>query len=495
MLWGGPVLLLGLLVVDLELERDYQDKHQTGWVSVDPPAMPPGCEYVSFSDIGISRDGRLWVVDRCNGLSIYDGETWQSYLPSVDGIHVTSGALDEWGRIWLLAFEGVYLLDGGQWTGFNSDNSPLPEPYPANLLSSIAFDGSGRAWVGAAGPDPSKSAGLLVFDGKAWSHYTTRNSGLGHDYICGIVLDTQDRAWISTWDGGLSIFDGSRWTSYADRGSDTPNLCLDDGSVAIDQKGRVWVGGTGLSVFDGNSWTSYRNENVYIFDGAAGEWLSYPREAYRGRTEDIVREIAIDSQGRVWISAYPGLSAFDGTHWTTYTNVSFGLPPSSEISSIAIDVNGVVWFSTYTPGSNLISFDPRLAALPSRSTVLLRNLLWSPHIRWIPLSLLALLWLGALQNAPLGVPVGLLILSFVWASSNRGWAGGGVENFFRLFLPPVLPTFGALIAAILFRLAQVARDRTDGGPARRTAAPAIVGGVLGLLMFAVLSFFGCIMGC
>jgi hypothetical protein len=496
-LYGLSVLTLALLLVDLALERAYERERQAGWSSVNPPALPLDCKRGSISDIGFSKDDRLWVVDRCNGLSVYDGETWESYMPSASDLHITSGALDDRNRVWLLAFEGVFLFDKGEWTSYTSENSPVPDPYPENLLTSIAFDKLGRAWIGAAGPDPSNSSGVFVFDGEAWTNYTPENSGLAHGYVCGIVFDNEGRAWIETWNAGLSAYDGTVWVSYTGPRPEVPTLCVNDKAIAIDQQGHVWMRGNELSVFDGSAWASYTRENVYIYEASARTW--YPHKNTSPRS-DAIRAIAIDNLNRAWVATVDGLNVFDGTSWTTYTNDRFGLPSNSEISSIAIDSSGVVWLSyafwtSHGSGSTLIALDPARATLPSPSALLLKDLLWLPHIRWIPLSLLAMLWLGVLLDIPLAIPLGLLALSIALAIGNRGWAGGGAEQFFGLFLPPVLPTFGAFIAAILVRLIQVARAGKGVTPARGTPTPAIVGAVVGLFMFLALRFFGCLLGC
>lgn len=489
MLWGMPALLVALLLVDFGLERDYEQDRLAGWTSVDPPPLPPGCRRASIVDIGFGKDDRLWVVDNCNGLSIYDGEGWESYGPGTDDLTFFSGALDDRGRIWLLARQGVYLFDEGQWRSFTSDNLRMPQ----SLLSGVSFDSTGRAWIGAAGPDPSDSAGVFVFDGESWTNYTPENSGLAHGYVCGIAFDGQGRAWMQTWDAGLSVFDGRRWINYPGRGSQVPTLCLNDEAMAIDQEGQVWIGGDGLSVFDGSVWTPYRRDKVYIYEYGPRAWVSYERAYAPRQISETIRAIAFDSLGRAWIGASPGLNVFDGSSWTTYANDKFGLPPFSEVSTIAIDGRGVIWSSFSNP-SSLIALDPALATVPSPATVLLKHLLWSDRIRWIPLSLLALLWLSALLKVPLGVPSGLLALSVLWALGNRGWAGGGADNVVGLFLLPVLPTFGAFIVAIPVQLVQVLRARAAGTPARGTGKPAVVGAIIGLLMFALLWLLGRMLG-
>ncbi len=73
-------------------------------------------------------------------------------------------------------------------------------------------------------------------------------------------------------------------------------------AIAIDAQGNKWIGiyGVGVSKFDGTNWTTYTQANMV--------WLVMMSVA-----------IAIDAQGNKWFGTSGGVSKFDEKNWTTYT--------------------------------------------------------------------------------------------------------------------------------------------------------------------------------
>ncbi|MFC1538680.1 two-component regulator propeller domain-containing protein [Candidatus Latescibacterota bacterium] len=63
-----------------------------------------------------------------------------------------------------------------------------------------------------------------------------------------------------------------------------------------------------------------------------------------GLISNILTDIVIDNEDRIWVSSYDGLSMFDGDSWKDY-GISDGLP-SFEINSLTLDNTGNVWVST-----------------------------------------------------------------------------------------------------------------------------------------------------
>lgn len=113
--------------------------------------------------------------------------------------------------------------------------------------------------------------------------------------------------------------------------------------VAVDSQGRVWVAHErGLSVFDGSTWTTYDKTN----SGIPG---------------DVVYQVVIADDGRAWLISRPvasdeglGVTVFDGTTWTTYDEHNSGLSDDA-VTSMAFDRNGHLWVGT-TAG-NVFAFD------------------------------------------------------------------------------------------------------------------------------------------
>ncbi|MEW6753315.1 MAG: two-component regulator propeller domain-containing protein [Candidatus Latescibacterota bacterium] len=88
-------------------------------------------------------------------------------------------------------------------------------------------------------------------------------------------------------------------------------------ALAEDAEGNVWVGTAGgLSRFDGSGWTTFTQA-----DGLAGNW---------------VVSIAVDPRGQVWTVGAGGITHFDGRNWTHYVFTEAG-------GDVAVAPSGDVW--------------------------------------------------------------------------------------------------------------------------------------------------------
>lgn len=156
-----------------------------------------------------------------------------------------------------------------------------------------------------------------------WGKYTLANSGLASNEVEDIAFDDLGQAWIASpqnlWggfttvspegsqeipviEGGLSFFDGESWATYNSENTPVP---IDDLElVAVDQSGSPWIASNSdLYAFNGNSWKTFTSDD-FGFEGS-------------------ISGMAIDSQGRLWISVDSyggdgGLSMYDSIRWQTY---------------------------------------------------------------------------------------------------------------------------------------------------------------------------------
>ena len=108
-------------------------------------------------------------------------------------------------------------------------------------------------------------------------------------------------------------------------------------SIAIDSEGNKWITSSniGLTKFDGSNWTFYDTSNS-------------------GLPSNSIVDIAIDKSGDKWIGTYNGgVAKFNDTVWTVYDTSNSGLP-SNNVRCLAIDNIGNKWI---TAGGNLVKFD------------------------------------------------------------------------------------------------------------------------------------------
>jgi len=117
------------------------------------------------------------------------------------------------------------------------------------------------------------------------------------------------------------------WIVYDTANSGLPSDLVRD--LAIDEQGNIWMGtrGGGLANFDGVNWTVYNLGNS-------------------GLPSNYVWCLAFDAPGNIWIGTYGGgLGKSDGVNWTVYNTANSGLPDDL-IVALAIDEQGNIWIGT-----------------------------------------------------------------------------------------------------------------------------------------------------
>ncbi|MBF0544227.1 MAG: hypothetical protein HQM08_07335 [Candidatus Riflebacteria bacterium] len=151
-----------------------------------------------------------------------------------------------------------------------------------------------------------------------------------------------DKLWVGTYGDGVVVYDGANTKVFNSKNSNT-NANRKDGLIsdlvtclAVDSLGnRVWIGtneGVSTCNLDGTEWNRYTDQN--------------------GLPNNVVRDIAIDDKGKVWVGTPSGLACFDGTEWKTY-NSSNGLYEDS-VHSVTAN-NGMIWVATV--GGSISRFD------------------------------------------------------------------------------------------------------------------------------------------
>lgn len=98
-----------------------------------------------------------------------------------------------------------------------------------------------------------------------------------------------------------------------------------------------------LAYLDGEIWAA-TSEGVYRCHPGTGEVKRYTEDD--GLGSNAVREIAVDSNGTIWVTCYvDGVCRFDGNRWQHFT-VDDGLV-SNDVISLAADAQGGIWVSAY----------------------------------------------------------------------------------------------------------------------------------------------------
>ncbi|OQA05470.1 MAG: Two component regulator propeller [bacterium ADurb.Bin374] len=142
-----------------------------------------------------------------------------------------------------------------------------------------------------------------------------------------------DRLWVGTWGDGIVVYDGAGTKNYNSKSTrSTPEL--NDGllsdcvtTLTVDERaGRVWIG---------------TNEGLASCNLECGDWKRYTSKD--GLPNDVIRDVAVDAKGVVWVGTPSGVASFDGESWKKHDSTS-GLHEDS-IHSMTV-TGDTVWVAT-----------------------------------------------------------------------------------------------------------------------------------------------------
>jgi streptogramin lyase len=338
--WMGLVAVLGVLILG---EFAFRWAKHRGWTTY---TEDDGLAGDIVHSIAQAPDGKLWFGTE-NGIARFDGDTWITYNRiDMPASSIQSVALAPDGVLWFGSYYGISRFDGDTCTTYNADATPRPIHGPGlepNWVQVIAVAQDGAVWFDTPGLE---DRGVCRFDpaadsghgGETWTTYTS-DDGLASNSVRAIAVAPDGAVWFGTAGGGVSRFDGQGWTTYTAGDGLARNFVS---SITVAPDGALWFGaGNGISHFDGESWTTHTTA-----DGSE------------------VESIAVGPDGVLWLYTGRGVSRFDGQTWVTYTPANSGLAGVAWGSprGLAVDSQGRVWVGTW---NGLSVLDER-GSLPAR---------------------------------------------------------------------------------------------------------------------------------
>lgn len=115
-----------------------------------------------------------------------------------------------------------------------------------------------------------------------------------------------------------------------------PSLLIRE--IAIDSTGNIWIAGN--VGFEKTVVIKWQNEILEKFDNSDGLFI------------DLVTGLAIDEQGQVWLSTHRGVNKYDGEKWYAFDS-SNGLD-FDFYTGVVIDNKNQVWVSSKWKGLNIL---------------------------------------------------------------------------------------------------------------------------------------------
>ncbi len=268
--------------------------------------------------VAVDQSNNIWI-GTANGVAMYNGITWTSYHVG-DGIadeYINCIAVDGNDDVWIGTDVGVSVYDGTNWTTYTTVDGLVE-----NAVNSIAGDIDGSVWFGT-------TSGVSNFNGTIWTTYNTAG-GFPTDLITTIHIDAAGNKWFGTWENGVIKYDGSIYTQI-----DTLDGMQSQyiSCIAVDNSGNMLAGTLyGISRFNSSLvWTDSISQATGIYN-------------------NYIMDIDIASDGTIWISMFVdylldgGVSWSNGGPWVSYNTVN-GIADHL-VKKMAIDNTGSVWVST-----------------------------------------------------------------------------------------------------------------------------------------------------
>jgi hypothetical protein len=303
--------------------------------------------------LAVAPDGTVWII-AARGIGRYDG-SWEVYsaanTPELSG-QLGALVVDQEGVVWVaVASEPLARFDGS-WA--------VVDPPPGGrwpVITDLAVGADGTLWVGA------HDQGVFAFDGLAWRHFGEDHGAPARAWVNVVAArDGTVWAWANGYytDSGLSDYvpgtgfaryDGSEWITFTvDDG-----LLSNEGSVVVGTDGTVSVIHAelgpdhepvpiGISRFDGTTWTTVSDVD--------------------GRRDGPSTGAVVGDDGTLWMPTASGIVGFDGTTTTdlvvpkelaTPGVLPFTLIQDSELTPVRVStVIGDFEFTTLrTPGHDV----------------------------------------------------------------------------------------------------------------------------------------------
>jgi ligand-binding sensor domain-containing protein len=358
------------------------DGKRWAWFDSTGQALP----YDYVTSLAVDTGGNVLVGTWVGGLTIFDGSNWKT-CNDVSGDHLPSNRVfsicfDKNSIAWIATYDGAARFDGKEWqTVLTEDGKRLTRTYDiaayrdnsvliasesglalfdgtkctiTNLQEAgaaryrpvrlVTVDSANHVWVttNPTGIDSwnQPGGGLNYYDGASWKTYTKDNSSIPSDNVSALCTAPGGNLWVGFGPYGYfgdtcARFDGKEWSPYTPATPGFPQGIATD--FTVDKKGDLWMS---MRPFRG---TDYTLAGGCLARLAGSTWTVFD-STNSGLPSNTISNVAIDSEGVVWIGGSGGLTSFDGKSWVTYSG--FESRFSKGISEITVDPKGNIWVGT-----------------------------------------------------------------------------------------------------------------------------------------------------
>ena len=257
-------------------------------------------------------DGSLWV-GATTGLWRWRPGPPTRYLaaPISRGGKMTQG---DHGSGLVVAIGSVRQIIGRTVTDYPLHGVPLPL-----TAGTVLRDRNGGLWIGT-------TAHGIVHSYEGETSAFAHNDGLSSDQVYALFEGREGSIWVATAEG-LDQFRELPVTSLPVKQVLSSAIAS---SVLAARDGSVWVG-----TADG------------LYRWKEGSTTIYRRRSNPGLADDDIQSLFEDERGRIWVSSFRGLAAFEKGKFTPVPSV-----PAGAKNAIAGDNHGGLWLSLFGTGKD-----------------------------------------------------------------------------------------------------------------------------------------------
>ena len=235
------------------------------------------------------QDGSIWAggltrgVARIDssGVTTFNTHHGQEPLGSVFALHEGRS-----GRFWIAGTRFCRFANGRCVHG--------KAPFPWGVLAyALHEDRQGRLWMGTT--DGLYMRADATDETLPWTHFTSANSALPHDFVRVLVEDASGALWLGTNGGGLARYRNGRFAAFTEADGLPSNRVRD---IRPDPTGAFWIvtedQGLARIVWDPSAATLQADSLAHVTTAD-------------GLFDNALHRLLPDDQGRFWMSSNRGL--------------------------------------------------------------------------------------------------------------------------------------------------------------------------------------------